>query len=187
MGSLASEPSTSIGGLFAVTPTRGFLPLSDPLQRLSSAAYSAWEDTVAEMSKLLVAAGEGRLKARLLALPPFETASLIAEGDEAQLWRAYLVLSFLAHAYIWGEDGDDSGSDSTSGPPNTLPRHLAVPWCTIADRLEVPPVMTYATFVSLNWRRLDEREPVRLGNIVSLHNFLGGLDEGVVPAGACRD
>lgn len=68
------------------------------------------------LPKYAVAAGQGELRAWLCSLPPFPTASLLAPGQAAQcaatssgstssgsggnsdeLWRAYLVLSFLSH------------------------------------------------------------------------------------------
>lgn len=62
-------------------------------------------------------------------------------------------------------------------PPPVLPAVLAGPWCTVAAALDMPPVLTYATYNLLNWRRLDPAGAVGLGNIACLHNFLGGVDE----------
>ncbi|KAI7843115.1 hypothetical protein COHA_003286 [Chlorella ohadii] len=73
-------------------------------------------------------------------------------SSSAELWRAYLLLSFLAHGYMWC-DGPDV--------PPLLPARLAAP----------------CTYNLLNWQRLDPAGPVQLGNIACLHNFLGGLDE----------
>ncbi|GLC50524.1 hypothetical protein PLESTB_000389300 [Pleodorina starrii] len=78
------------------------------------------------------------------------------------------MLSFLAHAYMWCEPGP---------PPAVLPAVLAVPWVRVAAALDMPPVLTYASYNLYNWRRLDPTGPVRLGNIVCLQNFLGGPDE----------
>ncbi|MGW0733056.1 hypothetical protein [Streptomyces sp. NPDC002851] len=40
-----------------------------------------------------------------------------------------------------------------------------------------PPVLSYASHVLVNWRRLDPARPVELGNVARLQSFLGGLDE----------
>nr|AIF73519.1 indoleamine 2,3-dioxygenase [Volvox ferrisii] len=91
-------------------------------------------------------------------------------GGGSELWRAYSVLSFLAHGYMWCEPGP---------PPAVLPAVLAVPWAAVASAIGMPPVLTYATYNLLNWRRLETEHDssVALGNIVCLQNFLGGPDE----------
>jgi indoleamine 2,3-dioxygenase len=126
------------------------------------------------------AAAPGRLRAWLLSLPPFPGSGALSdaavldldpESVEALRWRIYSVLSFLSHAYLWC-DGAAGGA-----PPSTLPAALAVPWCAAAAALDMPPVLTYASYNLLNWRRLDAARPVALGNIACMHNFLGGMDE----------
>ncbi|PNW70203.1 hypothetical protein CHLRE_17g710200v5 [Chlamydomonas reinhardtii] len=169
-------------------------------------AAAAWEAALAELPKLAVAVqststdvvsssisnggsgvSKGVLRRTLEALPPFPLGQLLlldsaghssaapAHGEQQQqddhgeeLWRAYLLLSFLAHAYMWCEPGP---------PPAVLPAVLAVPWARVAAAVGMPPILTYATYNLYNWRRLDPSAPVRLGNIVCLHNFLGGPDE----------
>ena len=71
------------------------------------------------------------------------------------------------HAYVWGE-------------PTTikaLPRNIAVPFYTIARQLGRPPVLSYASYALDNWTPIDDREPIAIGNIMLVQNFLGGLDE----------
>ncbi|KAG2450623.1 hypothetical protein HYH02_004463 [Chlamydomonas schloesseri] len=79
-----------------------------------------------------------------------------------------MVLSFLSHAYVWCEPGP---------PPAVLPAVLAVPWARAAAAVGMPPVLTYATYNLLNWRRLDPSLPPLLDNLASINNFLGGPDE----------
>ncbi|GIL76254.1 hypothetical protein Vretifemale_5731 [Volvox reticuliferus] len=62
-------------------------------------------------------------------------------------------------AYMWCEPGP---------PPSILPAVLAVPWVRIAAAIDMPPILTYASYNLCNWRRLDAAGPVRLGNIVCL-------------------
>ena len=58
----------------------------------------------------------------------------VREEEDAERWleRAYLVLSFLAHAAVWGE----------SPPLTTLPATVAAPWCAVAARLGRRPILT---------------------------------------------
>ncbi|GLC73238.1 hypothetical protein PLESTF_001350500 [Pleodorina starrii] len=171
------------------------------IPKLAVAAEAGGERTAAGAAAA-AAASRGALRRALEALPPFpidklplplspattagpaaaigaieaeaakvalgsETADEAAAGS-GELWRAYLMLSFLAHAYMWCEPGP---------PPAVLPAVLAVPWVRVAAALDMPPVLTYASYNLYNWRRLDPTGPVRLGNIVCLQNFLGGPDE----------
>jgi indoleamine 2,3-dioxygenase len=77
------------------------------------------------------------------------------------------LLSFLGHAYVWGE----------SNVVDRIPAVLALPWHYVSRLLGRPPVLSYASYALENWRRLDTQRPIELGNICLLQNFLGGQDE----------
>ena len=167
---------------YGVSAERGFLPTSDPLTTLlplppavtaaaeadgSAALFARWEAVATELPGLLAAQN---VRQRVLELPMEPapaawTAHLAA--DERWLERAYLTLSFLAHAAVWGE----------SPPLTTLPPQLAVPWCAVAKQLGRRPVLTYASFNLNNWRRLDLHDDIMLGNTCRCNNFLAGQDE----------
>ncbi len=136
---------------------------------LPSASHAPWEEALSDLPKLLLSTPT-RLRRTLASLPAFETAELLASADERPRWRAHLLLSFLSHAYVWA-GGDTPPEDGT------LPARLALPWVALSNALEVPPVLTYATFNLLNWRRLDDSGGIELDNIACLHNFSGGQDE----------
>uniref|UniRef100_A0A0C9S6T7 TSA: Wollemia nobilis Ref_Wollemi_Transcript_14320_1605 transcribed RNA sequence n=2 Tax=Wollemia nobilis TaxID=56998 RepID=A0A0C9S6T7_9CONI len=158
-----------INQIFQVTPERGFLPSSDLPLRLPHPEFTAWEETLLDLPKLLLAYDHGeKLREKIKNLPPFPSQLLLSEGGNPHdTWRAMLVLTFMAHAYVWG----------APSPPRVLPRVLAVPLCEISASLDMPPVLTYAGYSLLNWRVLDESGGIELGNIVSLNNFYGGLDD----------
>lgn len=157
--SRASRESPSPGA-FAVDPARGFLPPKDPLPRLP-AAFEAWETAAYALPKLLATT---RVRSHLAELPALPVDGL---KTEAQRERAMLLLSYLGHAWVWGEAAASA----------SLPRNLAGPWHAIAALVGRPPVLSYASYALHNWRRMDPRGPVALGNIVLLQNFLGGVDE----------
>lgn len=76
----------------------GFLPGEPPLERLPDAYYAPWESLVASLPASLE---RGTLRSQVDSLPVLSTARLVTEPE----WRrAYVVLGFLAHAYIWGGD-----------------------------------------------------------------------------------
>jgi indoleamine 2,3-dioxygenase len=145
---------------FEMSPQRGFLPSDDPLDRLP-AELAPWDEIAGDLPKLLAAS---RCRAALERLPILDTASL---QTGAEYERAMLLLSYLGHAYVWGQ----------SPPADWLPAGVAVPWSQVADHLGRPPVLSYASYALHNWRRFDLDGPVALGNIALLQNFLGGMDE----------
>ena len=145
---------------YRISEPRGFLPTTDPLDRLPS-AFDAWENAAYGLPKLLMT---DQVRQHLLNLPPFLTHLLQSERE----WRrAMVVLSYLGHAYVWGD----------SSAATSLPERIAVPWHAVATRLGRPPVLSYASYCLDNWYRFDhDREP-ELGNIGLLQNFLAGEDE----------
>ena len=146
--------------LYPLKLTRGFLPESDPLAKLP-AAFAVWEQAAAELPKWLLAK---HIRRGLEKLPVFPVEQL---RTPEQIERAMMILSFLGHAYVWGEPD----------PADILPAVIALPWYQVAKLLQRPPVLSYASYALANWRRLDADAPVELGNIVLLQNFLGGMDE----------
>ena len=145
---------------FDIDPERGFLPGEDPLQVLPR-AYAAWDEAGAQLARLLVS---GRLRRTLEELPTLPTHEL---EEPRALRRAMLLLSYLGHAYVWGE----------TRPAARIPAPLAVPWAAVASRLGRPPVLSYASYALDNWRRFDPSAGVTLDNAALLQNFLGGVDE----------
>lgn len=145
---------------FAVDADRGLLPLPDPLERLPR-DFDPWEDIARDLPKLLMSHQIRPVLERLPVLLP------TALREDRQHRRAMLLLSFLGHAYVWGE----------REPATRIPAGIAVPWYHVSQQLGRPPVLSYASYALDNWRRLDPSGPIALGNIVLLQNFLGGLDE----------
>ncbi len=145
---------------FSIDPQRGFLPAQDPLGGLPS-AFAEWEDIAHDMPKLLAG---GQFRHALEKLPVIDVAPL---RRDAQIQRAMLILSYFGHGYVWG------GAEAK----NWIPARVAVPWYEMAKRLGRPPVLSYASYALYNWRRIDPRGPIALGNIALIQNFLGGIDE----------
>ena len=82
---------------YGLNPDTGFLPLHPPLRRLPS-AYDAWEDLVADLQPLILTK---RLRTAVENLSVLSTDQL---HSDAEWRRAYVVLVFLLHAYVWGEN-----------------------------------------------------------------------------------
>ena len=139
---------------------RGFLPETDPLQRLPQ-PFEAWESTALGLPKLFAS---DHLRHTLESLPPFPVEAI---ANQRERERAMVLLSYLGHAYVWG------GAE----PAQVLPRRLAVPWHTLAQSLGRPPVLSYSSYALHNFYRLDPAREIECGNIALIQNFLGGIDE----------
>ncbi len=147
---------------FDISPERGFLPAVDPLDHIADEPIL--NQLGEELPKLLTAR-----QLRRLIQDRKEIMGSVADDWGLDKFRcAMRTLSFVGHGYVW-EDPDH--------PAARLPPSLAQPWCHVARQLGRPPVLSYASYALQNWRRLDSRKPVELGNIVLQQNFLGGLDE----------
>ncbi|KKY17088.1 putative indoleaminedioxygenase subfamily [Diplodia seriata] len=149
-------------GDYDVSPEHGFLPAELPLQFLDDPYYRPWESTVSALQALILTR---RLRGVVDGLPVLSTDYLQTEPE----WRrAYSILAFIAHAYIWGGDA----------PVDRVPPAISAPFLSTCHHLELPPVATYAGLVLWNWRPLDPAAPIdSLENIFTLNTATGSLDE----------
>jgi indoleamine 2,3-dioxygenase len=145
---------------YEIDGDRGFLPAPDPLDRLPN-DFSPWEEIGQKLPKLLMS---GKVRSFIKDMPVLDATQL---RDDRERRRAMVILSFLGHAYVWGEKETAS----------SIPACLAQPWHQLARMLGRPPVLSYASYALDNWRRFDPNRPIELGNIALLQNFLGGQDE----------
>lgn len=77
----------------------GFLPEQLPLHRLPGSYYESWELILDHLPSLL---STSSLRSEVDRLEVLSTAWLVSQRE----WqRAYLILSFLTHAYIWESGG----------------------------------------------------------------------------------
>jgi len=149
---------------FDISEETGFVPSSPPLANLPE-YFSRWEDLARNLPTVI---RERRVREEVKGLPllDFSEETLVSESE----WRrAYVLLSFLAQAYIWVE-GEE-------GLPDKVPEILAVPWNATACRLGMPPVITYASTVLYNWKLRDVHAPVDGNNLYAATNFTGTEDE----------
>ncbi|KAG0652561.1 Indoleamine 2 [Hyphodiscus hymeniophilus] len=149
-------------GDYGISPEYGFLPAELPLERLPDPYYNKWEAVVANLQGLILSK---RLRGVIERLPVLSTAGLEHDSE----WRrAYSLLCFMAHGYIWGGDS----------PSERLPAAISIPLIHISAYLEVPPVATYAAVCLWNFKPLFADEPVdNLENLATLTTFTGSIDE----------
>lgn len=84
---------------YGISPQHGFLPTELPLELLPDRYFSPWENVVRNLQGLVLSR---RLRGVVDKLPILSTDKLITEPE----WRrAYSILAFISHAYVWGGDG----------------------------------------------------------------------------------
>jgi indoleamine 2,3-dioxygenase len=147
---------------YGISPHYGFLPAELPLERLPDPYYNKWEAVVTNLQGLILSK---RLRGVIDRLPILSTAGL---EHEAEWRRAYMMLAFMAHGYIWGGDV----------PSERLPPAISIPLLHVSTHLEVPPVATYAAVCLWNFKPLFIDEDVdNLENLATLTTFTGSIDE----------
>lgn len=150
----------SILNLYKVDLHRGFLPALDPITRLPE-SYTSWEKIAKEFTPLINA---GVIREHLETMDIIDVSTL---DDARMLERAMLLLSFFAHAYI-------------HLPPvnkNYLPESIAIPWIQVANKLQRKPILSHSSIVLYNWRRINPNDGIHTGNLATLFQFHGGIDE----------
>ena len=145
---------------YGITEEFGYLPAHDPAQSLS-AGNEEWDQFGKDLPKLLMGTN---FRKRVQALPKFNIDKL---NGEAEVQRAMLVLSYIGQAYQW--------SDNEAA--TVMPQVLAKPWYEVGKLVGRPPILSYQSYASDNWRRFDKTAPIECGNIGLLQCFLGGQDE----------
>ena len=147
---------------YEVSQECGFLPTHSPAKAQLPEVFWQVQSPAALLPKWMTT---GKIRQAIASLPEVDVDWETL--DEWQLRRAMLVYSYLTHAYVWGKPT----------PAKVLPRNIAVPFSKIAQKLGRPPVLSYASYALDNWVRINETEPIEIGNILISQNFQGGLDE----------
>ena len=147
---------------------KGFLPKNAPAKSYSidSDSCSRIEEICNNLPKLLLT---GKVQATInkLSKKDLSIKHLLVNQIGQDLKLAMSQLSFIAHAYIWGD----------TKPHGKLPEALSKPWVEVANHQGRPPILSYASYCLDNWFKIDNDQPISLNNVALINNFLGGVDE----------
>ncbi|KAL8921446.1 MAG: hypothetical protein Q9172_004013 [Xanthocarpia lactea] len=147
---------------YSISQKYGFLPMELPLEVLPDPYYHPWEAIVANLQALLLSR---RLRGVVRRTPVLSTSRL---QSPAEWRRAYVLLSFMAHAYIWGGDT----------PEERVPPPISIPYLQVCKVLELPPVATYSAVCLWNFKPIFRDESIdSLDNLSTLVTYTGSLDE----------
>ena len=147
---------------------RTFLPKTPPIRDYKTKAKSLSNLTrvASELPKLLLT-NKVQTTINNLKKDDFSIDVLINKKSDKEINLAMVHLSFIAHAFIWGGHK----------PEKILPEVIAKPWVKLANYLDRPPILSYASYCLHNWYKINKSEPISLDNVALINNFLGGVDE----------
>ena len=137
----------------------GFLP--NKISTLLSNEFDDVEYIAKNLPKILA---NNQIKDEVLNL---ETEKDISNLSIDELERAMLLYSYIGHGYIWGGTSTEK----------VIPKNISKTWYKISQKLDRPPILSYASYALNNWKLQDVNKPFDLENIRILQNFLGGMDE----------
>ncbi|KAJ9223283.1 hypothetical protein DTO169C6_4329 [Paecilomyces variotii] len=147
---------------YAVSLRNGFLPDTTPLAHLPEPYYNPWESIAADLPDLI---RTGRIREEVESLPILSTDKL---HNDAEWRRAYVVLAFLTHAYIWGGQK----------PKDVLPPVISCPFLEVSEHLELPPCATYAALNLWNYAaRSPDGDLTDPDNLMVTNSFTNTIDE----------
>ena len=149
--------------VYNISADTGFL-FRCPVRKLSP-YYEPWERLCDDLPQLL-RNKELRHEVERLPLLEVDDARL---PTEAHWQRTYTLLCYITQVYVWME--------GEPGLPSSIPKNLAVPFCSVATRLDMPPILTYLSAILCNWDRRDEHAGYTEGNIYTTVSFTGAVDE----------
>lgn len=149
---------------FDISEDTGFVA-SSPLLTSLPEHFSRWEALAKNLPALI---RDRRIREEVHALPSLEFSGETLTSEK-EWQRAYVLLTFLAQAYVWVE--------GERGLPDRVPKILAVPWKTTADHLGLTPSVTYASLILYNWKLLDTGGLMDGNNLQPVFTFTGTKDE----------
>jgi indoleamine 2,3-dioxygenase len=145
----------------------GFLPEQDPLTGFPPNSEFAVLDEVGRNLPSMLHDRGFRHYARMLNIPLWPENRAHPE-DLPELRLYYVRVGFLASAYI-NQVGEE--------PATVLPANLAAPLCRACQLLKRPPILSYDGYALYNWKRFRRDQPIALGNIDTIQNFVHLYDE----------
>jgi indoleamine 2,3-dioxygenase len=147
---------------YELSASHGYIPQQRPASTLP-ASHAVYEDLMHD-PELHIAIQSHELRVKVDTLPNLNVANL----GPAHKRRAYTLLSFVAHGYIWG-----NGTKTLS----ELPSQISEPLEYLSGEYGVHALGTYASTVLWNcWSELPLEE-WKVENISASFTFTGSKDE----------
>lgn len=146
---------------FDISSQQGFLSTHTPCKAFRDERYRPWDDIISDLPSLIKTK---QLNQTIDRLPLLHTDGLRTDLDYR---RAYVVLGFLVHSYVW----------STTLPTAKIPPQLSEPFLEVCEKLRMESVLSYAGLCIWNWKFLDPHSGFQLENMETLATFTGDPQE----------
>ena len=141
---------------YGISAKHGFLSPYAPRPAFTNTYFKPWDDINKDLAILIKS---NQIQHAVKQLPLLDISSLDGDLDYR---RAYVVLGFITHAYIW----------STQPPNARVPSQLSEPFLAVCKHLGLEPVLSYAGLCTWNWK-LRSGDDFDLANMETLASFTG--------------
>ena len=156
------------------TPGRetGFLMHPDPIADISNCDSPLDPDSAEQLQSLaqnlpaLIA--NGRLRSTIDELPVFDLTNFKECTDGRVVERAFRIYAHLANAYVWCNQDESAKS---------LPSGVAVPLVQLAEIVQRPPIVPYASTSLCNFERIDPNGDHKVENLKCIQKLVDIPDE----------
>ena len=156
------------------TPRResGFLMSPDPIVDISKCDSPLDSDTSEQLQSLglslstLIA--NDRLRSTMEELPVFDMTEFNDCVDGRVVERAFQIYAHFANAYVWCDQDD---------PAKYRPSGVAVPLVQLAEIVERPPIVPYASTSLCNIERIDPNGGYNVENLQCIQKLVDLPDE----------
>ncbi|KAJ5094685.1 hypothetical protein N7456_010546 [Penicillium angulare] len=147
---------------YDVSPRTGFLPETVSDETNLHPSYLPWIHITQHLQSLIM---QDQIRSVVDGLPVLSCEHL---ETISQRRKAYSILGFICHAYIWGGEA----------PAEIIPESISSPLLFLCESLDMPPVATYAGLVLWNYRVARDMEQLyRIDNLATQITFTGAIDE----------
>lgn len=170
-------------GFFNVSAQHGFLPVKAPLATLPTTFFDL--QTLLDAMPVVISENKyGLLNTPNAIVEPVlaiknHIQEIEKENDIFVLQALFRSYSFLASAYLLEPSFQQFKIDGKYGKArNVLPVNIAVPFCRVAEKLNVFPWLDYHYAYSLgNYKKIDPNGDLDWENIAMCNKFSGQPDE----------
>lgn len=150
----------------------GFLMNPDPIADISRCDSPLRPDEAEQLQSLGVELpaliASQRLRPAAEELPVFEMSGLKDCEDARIVERAFQIYAHLANAFVWCDQDD---------PATRLPAGIAVPLVRLAELVERPPIVPYASTALSNFERIDPDAGYHVENMRCIQKLVDIPDE----------
>lgn len=147
--------------------SRGFLPNTDPVQKLviKDEKYRPFAVTMENLASSLTDMVQAQKAREEIVcqlrdvVPLFDHDLFNSFGSPAMDERAFLVYSCFAVVYV---------NNYKDRPLSRLCKEVTIPIVRLAERVQRKPILDYCSYILFNWKRKNPSGPLTIDNLESL-------------------